>query len=115
MKSIIIIVILTPFFLFAQKIETTKVLEHTQTYRYSFSGAMDSIFINEISAQVGKLDGVIQAKGRYKIEKSMGEIFIIISDLPQEENSEQKPFSPIDVKAILLKNKLTPLDFNRLK
>lgn len=102
MKYITTLVLLIPFCLFAQ--------EHQ--YSYSFSGEMDSIFVEDLSLQISKIEGVKEAKGRYKVEKGAGEIFIYTIESKNEHN--QTPFSPTKVKEIFIKNRLTPLDFRKL-
>src|SRR5690554_7093683 len=93
MKYITTLVLLVPFCLFAQ--------EHQ--YSYSFSGEMDSIFVEDLSLQISKIEGVKEAKGRYKVEKGAGEIFIYTIESKNEHN--QTPFSPTKVKEIFIKNR----------
>src|SRR5690554_8106584 len=66
MKYITTLVLLFPFCLFAQ--------EHQ--YSYSFSGEMDSIFVEDLSLQISNFEGERGARGLYKFEKGAGEIYI---------------------------------------
>ena len=102
MRYIITLCLLFPLVLFSQE-------EH---YSYSFSGEMDSIFVEELSRQISKIEGVKEAKGRYKVEKKMGEIFIFTIESKDENN--QNPFNPSKVKEILIKNRLTPMELIKL-
>lgn len=102
MKYILTFSLLLPILLFSQE----------SRYSYSFSGEMDSIFVEELSRQITSLDGVKEAKGRYKVEKQMGEIIIFTIE-GRDENNEY-PFNASHVKAVFIKNKLTPLDFRKL-
>lgn len=102
MKYIVTLCLLLPLVLFSQ--------EHH--YSYSFSGKMDSVFVEELSRQISTIKGVKEAKGRYKIEKEMGEIFIFTNEAKDENN--QNPFNSALVKQVFIKNKLTPLDLIKL-
>lgn len=84
-----------------------------QQYSYSFSGEIDSSFVEQLEADVMVLEGVSAAKGKYKVEKGMGEIIVFT-----EQDSERKDpyvFSPAEIKAIFKKYKLTPGRFVELK
>jgi hypothetical protein len=102
MKYIITFFLLFPVLLFSQE----------NRYSYSFSGEIDSVFVEELSRQIINLKGVKEAKGRYKIEKKRGEIIIFTNESKDENN--QNPFNPSLVKEVFIKNKLTPLDFRKL-
>lgn len=82
-------------------------------YSYSFSGAIDSSFVGQIEAEAMKLDGVVAAKAKYKVEKRMGEVLIYT----QEDDQQKEPyvFSPGELKAVFIRNNLQPGELIQLK
>ena len=85
-----------------------------QTYAYSFKGELTEGQSQSISEAIRETKSVLSVELRYKPEKEMGE-FIFSVD-PMENNGENDhPFSPVDIKAILISNQLEPLEFRQIK
>lgn len=84
-----------------------------RVYSYSFSGVMDSSFVEQLQSETMEVEGVNAAKAKYKVEKKRGEIIIYTS----EAKNEKDPFvfSPSSVKAIFIRHELDPGQFIQLK
>lgn len=78
-----------------------------QNYSYSFTGKVDTLFLNELAIDISKVEGVKEVKWRFKEEKEAGEFIIFTSNYANKSNPF--PFEPADVKELMLSNRLTPL------
>ncbi len=83
-----------------------------QNYSYSFKGDIDSIGVVNLAEKLSHLEGVEEVKGRFKVEKSAGEFLIYSSNF--KDKSNPYPFDPTKIKAVLIENNLTPLDFREI-
>lgn len=88
------------------------VYSNAQNYSYSFKGDIDSIGVVNLAEKLSSLEGVETVKGRFKVEKSVGEFLIYSSNF--KDKSNPYPFDPSKFKAILLENNLTPLKFKEI-
>ena len=84
-----------------------------RVYSYSFSGVMDSSFVEQLQSESMDVKGVDAAKAKYKVKKSRGEIIIYTI----EDKSKKDPFvfSPSSIKAIFIRHDLKPGQFIELK
>lgn len=82
-------------------------------YSYSFSGVMDSSFVEQLQTETMDVKGVDAAKAKYKVEKNRGEVIIYTI----EDKSKKDPFvfSPSSIKAIFIRHDLKPGQFIELK
>lgn len=85
---------------------------NAQNYSYSFKGDIDSISVVNLAKQLSSLEGVKDVKARFKVEKSAGEFLIYSSNF--QDKSNPYPFDPTKIKAVLIENNLTPLDFREI-
>ena len=85
---------------------------NAQNFSYSFKGDTDSLRVVGMAEKLSSLEGVEAVKGRFKAEKSAGEFLIYTSNLKDRENPY--PFDPSQVKAVLIENNLTPLNFREI-
>jgi hypothetical protein len=86
----------------------------SQTYSYSFKGTTSAEDLGKVNNEILQLKTVLQSDFRYKSEKQMGE-FIFSVDPMTERGENDHPFSPVDVKAIIVKYGLEPSSFTQIK
>ena len=104
--------ILSIFFLFslfginAQNTKTTKT-----TYFYSVSNVISSEQLDKVKTEFSVLKNVSEVKTNYKPEKAMGQFIVIVIEKIRTSEGEDF-FEVTDLKKIILKNNLNPLDFN---
>ncbi|MBL1280515.1 MAG: hypothetical protein COA33_009595 [Fluviicola sp.] len=91
-------------------------ISYSQSYVYSFEGTLDSSSIPDLERICENIQSVHSVKIKYKEDSEMGEIFITLDESEKNRTGEQEAlFSPVDFKAFLISNNLTPLDFRELK
>lgn len=100
------IIYLCVFFLGATGFSTA------QNYSYSFQGNTDSLTVVNLAKKLSSLEGVVSVKGRFKEEKRAGEFLIYSSNF--KDKSNPYPFDPIRIKAVLIENNLTPIQFKEI-
>jgi len=86
---------------------------YSQQYSYSFSGQIEDEVLSAMVGDIEKLEGVTQAKWRYKSERLAGEVFLFIEE--SKDRINPFPFSPIRVKELMLQFGLTPMEFIEIK
>lgn len=82
-------------------------------YSYSFSGKIDSSFVQQLEKDAMRLDGVTAAKARYKVEKAMGEVLIYTRK--DDQRKDPYLFSPEELKAVFIQYNLKPGELIQLK
>lgn len=114
MKNLIILfIIISPLFAFSQKQER---IVNQSIYGYSFKADIDSSQVTQIALQIERLAGVEKVRGVYKNEKKGGQFLIYTSyEAVKGSEADEDPFNPSEVKELLIKNKLDPLNFKKIK
>lgn len=85
-----------------------------QNFSYSFSGEIgNSQAFSKIDKELKALPGVKSVELKYKSDSKKGELILFV----EENNTGDNPseFSAADIKAVLLKNGLSPIQFRTLK
>jgi hypothetical protein len=67
-----------------------------------------------LSKELKALKSFLSVEIRTKTEASKGEIIFSVDPM-NDRGENDHPFSPVDVKAILLRNGLQPIDFRQIK
>lgn len=87
---------------------------YSQTYSYSFLGEISITDQQSLQKEVSQLPGVNSYEIKIKPDSKKGEIIFSLSEL--EITGENKhPFSPIDLKSLMIQFKLEPIDFRQIK
>lgn len=76
---------------------------------YSFEGIASQDKLDALEQSLAKLDFVIEAKVKYKFEKSFGQITLVVKDKEMKSEGD-KTFSPASIKQAIIKNGFTPID-----
>lgn len=85
----------------------------SQTYAYSFEGSLTHELSLKLTEEISQLDAVLNCEIRIKAE-AKGEIIFSID--PMENRGENEhPFSPVDIKTLLIRNNLSPIEFRQIK
>lgn len=83
---------------------------YSQNCTYSFNGNLSDSNKESLINELSKIPFVENCSVIFKSEQQHGQLrFTLIKTMERNEN--ESPFSPIDVKAILLKYSLEPVDF----
>jgi len=85
-------------------------LAYSQNCTYSFKGNLTETNKETILNELSLVPLVENCTVIFKIDQQMGQIRFSLKK-SNERNENESPFSPIDVKAILLKYALEPFDF----
>lgn len=93
-------------FLFAQT-TTTPQQEVTTMYYYDFSGELSATTISQIETEVNQLVNVSEAKVKYKEEKQLGQLIVIVKEKPRKSEGDIL-FQPTDLKKIISQHGLMP-------
>ncbi len=85
-----------------------------QTYRYTFSGNLDSESLVKLENELIAVKFSDKVTINYKAEKMTGEILLF--GTPEVSVGDNNPTqSPLEIKAVLIANGLVPGEFNELK
>jgi hypothetical protein len=85
-----------------------------QTYRYTFSGNLDSESLVKLEKELIAVKFSDKVTILYKAEKMTGEILLFgTSEVSVGDNNPTQ--SPVEIKAVLIANGLVPGEFNELK
>jgi len=95
----------------AQEKNTLGLNEFFMMHYYTFEGNADQEKLNEIEQNLLKLDFVSEAKVKYKIEKNMGQIILVVKEKKITSEGD-KIFSPTSIKQIILKSGLSPMEYS---
>lgn len=98
--------------LFSQVGNTSlKTNEFLTMHYYTFEGTLNQEKIEEFEKALLKIEFVSQAKVKYKSEKNMGQIVLVVKE-KNITNEGDKSFSPTSIKQAILKNGLTPMEYS---
>lgn len=100
------LVIFSPTFLLAQTTNTSQ-QEVTSMYYYDFSGELSATNISQIETEVNQLVNVYEAKVKYKEEKQLGQLVVIVKERPRKSEGDIL-FQPTDLKKIISQHGLMP-------
>jgi DNA topoisomerase VI subunit A len=84
-----------------------------QTYAYSFEGILTQEQSSKLTEEISQLNAVLNCEIRIKAE-SKGELIFSIDPL-ENRGENDHPFSPVDIKALLIRNNLSPIEFRQIK
>lgn len=97
--------------LFSQEVNNTlKADEFFTMHYYTFEGNMNQEKIEAFEKVLLKIEFVSQAKVKYKTEKNMGQIVLVVKE-KNVTNEGDKTFSPTSIKQAILKNGLAPMEY----
>lgn len=82
------------------------------THFYTFSGKAAPQSIDELETILSKIEFVSQAKVKYKPEKEMGQVIIIVKQ-PIVVRENQKEFNPTSIKKTLISLGFTPIQYSK--
>lgn len=86
---------------------TTSQQEVTTMYYYDFSGALSATTIAQIETEVNQLVNVSETKVKYKEEKQLGQLVVIVKEKPRKSEGDIL-FQPTDLKKIISQHGLMP-------
>ena len=78
---------------------------------YTFEGNMNQEKIDDFEKVLLKIEFVSQAKVKYKPEKNMGQIVLVVKEKNISKEGD-KTFSPTSIKQAILKNGLSPMEYS---
>lgn len=81
--------------------------EVTTMYYYDFSGELSATSISQIEAEVSQLINVSETKVKYKEEKQLGQLVVIVKEKPRKSEGDIL-FQPTDLKKIISQHGLMP-------
>lgn len=81
--------------------------EVTTMYYYDFSGELSATTISQIETEVNQLVNVSEAKVKYKEEKQLGQLVVIVIEKPRKSEGDIL-FQPTDLKKIISQYGLMP-------
>lgn len=90
---------------------TLKANEFLTMHYYTFEGNINQEKIEEFEKVLSKIEFVSQAKVKYKLEKNMGQIVLVVKE-KNITNEGDKSFSPTSIKQAILKNGLVPMEYS---
>lgn len=107
------ITILLSFFhnSFSQEKNTLAPNEFFTMHYYTFEGNANEIKLNELEQTLLKIEFVSEAKVKYKIEKNMGQIVLVVKEKPMLHEGD-KSFSPTSIKQAILRSGLSPMEYS---
>lgn len=87
----------------------------SQSFSYSFSGKLNSSKIEKIKKKCTAISSISKAKFKYKEDSERGELIIILDKNQKALRPEaDNQFSPIEIKKLMIDNKLSPLSFRKI-
>lgn len=92
--------------LFSQTTATNQ-QEVTTMYYYDFSGDLSATTISQIETEVSQLVNVSEVKVKYKEEKKLGQLVVIVKEIPRKSEGDLL-FQPTDLKKIISLHGLMP-------
>lgn len=99
---------------FSQEKTRLKTNEFYVMHYYTFEGNLNQDKITEIEQLLSKIEFVEEAKIKYKAEKNMGQIVLVVKE-KAVVNEGDKVFSPTSIKQVILKSGLVPGEYNTAK
>ncbi len=95
----------------AQEKSTLGMNDFFTMHYYTFEGTADQEKISNLEQNLLKLDFVSQAKVKYKNEKNMGQIILVVKEKTITSEND-KIFSPTSIKQTILKSGLSPMEYS---
>lgn len=96
---------------FSQEKNALELNEFFTIHYYTFEGNANQNKIDELENALLKIEFVSEAKVKYKIEKNMGQIVLVVKEKPMLHEGD-KSFSPTSIKQTILRNGLTPMEYS---
>lgn len=96
---------------FSQEKNTLAPNEFFTMHYYSFEGLANQDKLDELEKSLLKIEFVSEAKVKYKIEKNMGQIVLVVKEKTITREGD-KSFSPTSIKQIILRNGLSPMEYS---
>lgn len=87
---------------------------NAQTYSYSFSGVLSSEKRSKFNKEISELHSVFTVDLKIKTDSEKGEIVLSI-DPSNDRGENEHPFSPVDLKSIIIAYGLEPIEFRQIK
>lgn len=78
---------------------------------YTFEGNANQDKLDDMEKSLSKLEFVSEAKVKYKFEKSMGQIVLIVKEKDMTSEGD-KTFSPATIKQTIIKNGFSPMEYS---
>lgn len=105
------------FFLFSASIlsQTTESTGQKKLYRYTFNGELLPELKTELEGKILKLEFVSEAKIKYKPDSQKGEIILKVSDYIKSSEGDNRGFSVVELKKLILSYNITPLEFTNVE
>ena len=98
-------------FSFSQDKNTLGQHEFFTMHYYTFSGAASQDKLDVLEHDLSSIELVSEAKVKYKLEKSMGQIILVVKEKTVTKEGD-KTFSPTSIKQAILKNGLVPMEYS---
>ncbi len=96
---------------YSQENSSLNANEFLTMHYYTFEGNMNQEKIDDFEKVLLKIDFVSQAKVKYKPEKNMGQIVLVVKEKNITKEGD-KTFSPTSIKQAILKNGLSPMEYS---
>jgi hypothetical protein len=87
---------------------------YSQTFAYSFEGSLSTQIMEEFQTELRAIYGIQTIEVRIKPDSRKGELIFSLVE-PVKKDESDISFSPADIKQLMLKYKLSPLDFRQIK
>jgi hypothetical protein len=87
---------------------------NAQTFAYSFSGSLSQSESEKFRAEVLKIPSILTFELKTKPDLNKGEIILSVDPMDNRGETDH-PFSPADLKAILITYSLEPIEFRQIK
>jgi hypothetical protein len=86
----------------------------SQNFAYSFQGKLSIEQQNILQKEILDIHLISNCELKYKTDSERGEIiFFVLKNESRSESSEE--FSPVEIKSLLIKQQLEPLEFRMIK
>ncbi len=96
---------------YSQENSSLNANEFLTMHYYTFEGNMNQEKIDDFEKVLLKIEFVSQAKVKYKPEKNMGQIVLVVKEKNITKEGD-KTFSPTSIKQAILKNGLSPMEYS---
>ncbi|MDF2449526.1 MAG: hypothetical protein K0R26_2030 [Bacteroidota bacterium] len=103
-------IFLLPNFILAQEKTPLAPNEFLTMHYYTFQGTMDQSKIESFEQTLQAIQFVREAKVRYKPEKGMGQVVLVVREKSVTSEGDQI-FSPTSIKQAMIRNGLTPMEY----
>ncbi len=96
--------------LFSQDVKPAISIKTSKIYFYSFTGALNSESAELLKSEIERMRFVNEVKIEYKVQKSAGQIRLLATEF-YTDNDTDFEFNVYDLKMLLIRNNLAPLDY----